>query len=85
MSTMVVARLNPWRWIETWLTRWLISWHGSGEAHQYMFYRCHGCRSLLTWRRIRAGGCACRISNKVSPAVLAWREKARALVLPWTL
>lgn len=84
MSTMV-ARVNPWFWIEMWLTRWLIYWHEHGDAHQYMFYRCHGCRSLLTWRRIRQGGCTCGVSNKVSPAVLRWREKARALLLPWTI
>jgi hypothetical protein len=64
---------------------WLVAWHGEGEPHQHQFYRCLGCRRLLSWRHIQSGGCPCRESIKVSPAVLTRSEKARALWLPFTV
>jgi len=63
--------------------RWLRWWHGEGEAHQYQFYRCHGCRALVTWHQIRAGGCPCHESSKISPTHLRLGAKARLLFLPW--
>lgn len=65
--------------------RWLAYWHGVGAPHQHQFYRCHACRRIITWRRIRTGGCPCRESYKISPAMLRWQEKARILWLPWTV
>lgn len=65
--------------------RWLVWWHGEGEAHQYQFYRCHGCRRIVTHFHVRTGGCRCGESIKVSPARLTWHEKARLLYLPWTV
>ena len=70
--------------IETWLRAWLAWWHGIGEAHQIQFFRCKECRRLVTWRRIRLGGCLCG-SAVIRPAVLLRREKARLLLLPWTV
>lgn len=65
------------------LRRWLVWWHGAGEPHQYEFYRCDACRRVVTWRRIRQGGCVCRESSKIRPAILTFGEKARLLLTPW--
>jgi hypothetical protein len=67
------------------LKRWLDYWHGIGEEHQYQFYRCEGCGRLVTHKKIKAGGCACLRSFKVRPAQLSLVEKARCLVMPWTV
>lgn len=64
---------------------WLAQWHGEGAEHQQMVYRCHACRDLVTWRRIRKGGCPCGTSGKISPAVLGLVEKARLLFMPWSV
>ena len=64
---------------------WLAYWHGIGEAWQYQFYRCHGCRRLVTHHHIAIGGCPCHESVKISPARLRLREKARLVFLPWTV
>jgi len=66
-------------------TRWLAHWHGAGEPHQWQYYRCEGCHGLVTWRRIRQGGCGCGLSNRIRPARLTFAEKARCLLLPWSL
>ncbi len=71
--------------IEATLGRWLVWWHGEGEAHQYQFYRCHACRRFVTWHVIRSGGCFCHESAKISPTKLRVRDKARLLLLPWTV
>ena len=71
--------------IEVFGRPWLVWWHGEGEAHQYQFYRCHGCRAIVTHRHIRAGGCRCHESVKISPAKLRTGEKVRLLLLPWTV
>ena len=65
--------------------RWLAYWHGEGAAHQHQFYRCQGCRRLVTWHRIHRGGCRCQESYKVAPAVLTLRDKAKVLLLPWSV
>jgi len=76
----------PWRTaVEPPLARWLQAWHGQGAPHQADYYRCHGCRRLVTHVVIRQGGCDCGMSNKLSPAVLRWQDKVRLLCLPWTL
>lgn len=64
---------------------WLVYWHGEGEPHQYQFYRCHGCRNIVTHRLIVTGGCPCEESSKISPAKLRLGEKARLLLMPWTV
>lgn len=61
---------------------WLAQWHDEGAEHQQMFYRCHACRGIVTWRHIRKGGC-CGVS-KLSPAVLGLGEKAKLLFMPWS-
>ena len=71
--------------IESLLKRWLESWHGSGEAHQGQYFRCHGCLRIVTWTAIRQGGCTCKVSNKLSPAALTVRDKIRLLVAPWSV
>ncbi len=73
------------RMVEATLGRWLIWWHGQGEEWQYQFYRCHECRRLVTHYIIRAGGCPCRGSVKISPTYLSARDKARLLLMPWTV
>lgn len=69
--------------IEAVLQRYLARWHGRGEAHQYDYYRCHGCGRLVTWNAIRQGGCTCGLSHKLSPAHVRWYEQLRLLVCPW--
>jgi hypothetical protein len=64
------------------LVQWMLYWHGRGEAHQQDYYRCRGCRKLVTWRHIRTGGCACGTSNQVSPALLTRWEKVRLILFP---
>jgi hypothetical protein len=71
------------RWIEDALLAWLTRWHGRGEAHQFDYFRCHGCRRIVTHQAIRKGGCPCDLSNKLSPARLRWWEKVRLVVAPW--
>lgn len=71
--------------IERLATKHLDYWHGIGEAHQYRYYRCVGCRQLITHKRIHKGGCGCGLSNEVRPAVLTLSDKARCLFLPWTV
>jgi hypothetical protein len=66
------------------LSAWLDWWYGSGDEHQYRFYRCRDCRRLVTWKRIRAGGCVCNCTY-VRPAYLEFWEKVRLLVMPWTV
>jgi len=62
--------------------RWLSYWHGQGEAHQFFAYRCQGCFGIVTWRRIRLGGCRCGAS-RLTTTHLSWGEKALLLYLPW--
>ena len=64
---------------------WIRYWHGEGEPHQYQFYRCHGCRKIVTHRHIATGGCACHESIKISPANLRRGEKLRLLFWPWSV
>mgnify|MGYP001607816580 CR=1 FL=1 len=72
-------------WFERQATAWLARWHGSGDEHQYRYYRCEGCKALVTWRQIKAGGCPCGTSSRVKTAALSLWEKFRCLCLPWTV
>ena len=67
------------------LKKWLIKWHGEGEEHQVQYYRCRGCLKLVTWNKIRSGGCECGLSKNLSPAVMKFKDKMRVLCLPWTV
>ena len=71
---------------ESLLDRWLTYWHGQGTDEQWRYYRCHGCRRLVSWHAIRKGGCTCGLSNKLSPIgpPLLSRWRIAALVFfPW--
>ena len=70
-------------WVEQRLEAYLARWHGRGEPEQYPYYRCRGCRHLVTWNQIRRGGCDCQISNQLTPAQVRWWECGRLLLLPW--
>jgi len=71
--------------VTRWIRRWLAHWHGLGEPTQHEYYRCEGCRAVVTWYRIRSGGCRCRESYRMRPAMLTWREKATLVLVPWAL
>ncbi len=72
------------RWyLDRALYAWLVHWHGRGEPSQHDYYRCHGCRRVVTWRAIKTGGCRCDLSHKLSPARLSWWDKTRLVLLPW--
>ena len=71
--------------IEKLLTQWLDYNFGNGEEHQFRFYRCYGCHGLVTHKMIQRGGCPCGIDNRVKPAVLSFKDKFSALVLPFTI
>ena len=71
------------RWYERAIARWLGAWHGHGDWHQADYFRCHGCRRLVSWNAIRHGGCGCGISGKLSPARLPWWRKLYIIVAPW--
>lgn len=76
----------PFGLLEPPLARWLVLWHGEGEPHQAQFYRCQGCKGVVTHAMIRAsGGCRCRLPGcgKVNPTALRLREKAGVLCAPW--
>jgi hypothetical protein len=65
--------------------RWLKYWHGAGGVNQYQFYRCHGCHRVVTWKQINSGGCSCKATSKVSPAMLTRWEKVKLLLMPWVV
>lgn len=71
--------------LEHLIKRWLGYWHGEGAENQWAYYRCEGCHRLVTHKRISTGGCECAMSNRIRPARLLMREKARLLLLPWSV
>lgn len=66
------------------LQEWLTWWHGDGEPHQALFYRCLLCRQIVTWKHIRSGGCPCGAS-RLSPTNPRFGEAVRLLLFPWTI
>lgn len=65
---------------------WLEWWHGKKDApHQHEYYRCRGCRRIVTWNMIHKGGCDCDTARELVPAKLTFMEEWRVLVMPWTL
>lgn len=73
--------------VEQPIKRYLDYWHGApvDPVRQRQFYRCDGCHRLVTWHRIREGGCLCGIGSRVRTASLRWHEKVRLIVFPWTV
>ena len=67
------------------IDRWLVRCHGIGAEHQEFLYRCEGCQRLMTWKKIRQGGCSCKSSLKIRPTTASWPEMFRLVVLPWTV
>ena len=66
------------------LKRRLDKWHGVPDAaYQYAYYRCLGCRALVTWAAIKKGGCYCGESNRLAPARLTRWEMIRLTLFPW--
>jgi hypothetical protein len=70
------------RWVEPRLAARLVACHGRGADTQAEYYRCHGCKRLVTWLVIKAGGCGCGMSNRLSPAVLTRWEMVRLVLFP---
>lgn len=68
--------------MERLLLRYLTWMHGRGEAHQHDYYRCNGCRRIVTWHAIRKGGCTCG-ENRMRATYLQWWEKLRLILFPW--
>ena len=66
------------------IARWLDWWHGHGDWHQADYFRCHGCRALVTWKAIAHGGCDCKSSAKLSPVRMTRWIKCRLIFAPWT-
>jgi len=71
------------RHLEPGLRRWLVWWYGEGHAEQELFYRCEGCRRLISWSAIRQGGCVCGISHKISTTYVTRWERLKLIVTPW--
>ena len=72
-------------YIENKISGYLDFWHGSGGNNQVRYYRCEGCRNLVTWHSIRKGGCNCGLSPKIRPAVMSFCDKAKCLLVPWSI
>lgn len=82
---LVVLLLLAFGLFEAPLLRWLERWHGHPEPWQAQFYRCQGCRRVVTHSAIARGGCGCRLPGcgRVNPTALWRREKLAVLLLPW--
>jgi len=55
--------------------------HGKGEDNQSLIYRCLGCGHLVTWNKIRDGGCGCGV-NRIVPTYPGIFEQFRLFVFP---
>jgi len=69
--------------IERLAKKWLDYNYDNGDEHQYQFYRCDGCKGLVTWKTIRQGGCDCGLGRNLHPACLSLFEKFKLLFMPW--
>ena len=71
---------------EALLRRWLHYWHGCGTEGQWDYYRCRGCRRLVSWNAIKKGGCDCGLSNELvptgPPTLGRWRVLG-LILFPW--
>ena len=77
-------RMVEHRW-ERPVQAWLTWWHGYGAWHQADYFKCHGCGRVISWHRIRRGGCGCQRSNKLSPWLLPWYRKLLLICCPWVV
>jgi len=68
----------------TFLERRFIASHGIGEENQALVYRCLGCRHLVTWKKIRLGGCGCG-SNRIIPTRPYLLEWVKLFLFPWSV
>jgi len=70
--------------VEKLLYDWFVKRHGKGFENQYLIYRCMGCKGLVTWNKISAGGCDCGTSRIVptSPSII---EKIKLFLFPWSV
>ena len=66
------------------LRAWFVRHHGEGAANQFDVYRCDQCRSIVTHKMIRRGGCRCA-GARMRPTNPTMLETFRLLVLPWTM
>jgi hypothetical protein len=77
----------PWwcpHWMEQRLEPWLYWWHGRpAEDHQFLYYRCRGCRRLVSWHGIRKGGCPCKLDPRLAPVGMTLRLMLRVVLVPW--
>lgn len=82
MRVITLAGQHPW-WARP-IVAYLDRWHGGGAPHQDRFYRCAGCTRLVSWRRIRAGGCRCG-GARLRATALGFGDKVRILLMPWSI
>lgn len=73
--------------IEGPIKRYLEHFHGAptDPKRQLAYYRCELCRGIVTWKQIAKGGCKCGVGSRIRAAHLTTAEKARLLLLPWTI
>ena len=69
------------------IKQYLAYWHGAptDATRQYQYYRCELCRGLVTWKQIQQGGCQCGVGSRVRAAHLTLWEKAKLLLVPWSI
>ena len=73
--------------LESPIKKYLAHFHGAPHdpSKQYSYYRCELCRGVVTWKQIEAGGCKCGTGSRVRAAHLSFSEKARILLMPWSV
>ena len=76
-----------WTTIETGINAYLTHWHGAptDPTRQHRYYRCEACRSIVTWKQIKLGGCRSCQGSRVRAAGLNIGEKIRLLIMPWSV
>lgn len=69
------------------IQRYLAHFHGApaNPERQYAYYRCELCRGVVTWKQIEQGGCRCGVGSRVRAAHLTVLEKAKLLLMPWSV
>lgn len=69
------------------IQRYLAHFHGTppDPAKQYAYYRCELCRGVVTWKQIEQGGCRCGVGSRVRAAHLTVTEKAKLILMPWSV
>jgi len=69
-----------------WSDRKVRKHYGDYDATiQFPFYRCQGCRGVITWMHIKTGtGCSKCGGGRVNPTNLSLFEEIRVIFFPWT-